>query len=84
DGTRVASGGDDGTVRVWDVRTWSQVGSPLIHPGSVNTVAFSPDGTRVASGGQDGTVRVWDVRTWSQVGSPLIHPGSVNSVAFSA
>ena len=63
DGTRIASGGDDGTVRVWDAATGRPVGPPLAWPrgSGLIAVAFSPDGTRIASGGNDKTIRLWDV-----------------------
>ncbi|GJF34986.1 hypothetical protein KNE206_76860 [Kitasatospora sp. NE20-6] len=90
DGTpRLASGGDDGTVRVWDPATGTQVGDPLTgHDGGVRAVAVfaAPDGTpRLASAGDDGTVRVWDPATGTQVGDPLTgHDGGVWSVAVFA
>ncbi len=82
DGKRVASAGQEGTVRIWDA---AGAGSPVVlsgHQGAVFGVVFSPDGKRVASAGEDGTVRIWDA---AGAGDPVVLPGhqSVYSVAFS-
>jgi WD40 repeat protein len=61
DGSRVASGSDDKTVRVWDVQTGQCEHTLEGHSDLVRIVVFSPDGLRVASGSDDNTVRVWDV-----------------------
>ena len=61
DGGRLASAGEDGTVRVWDAGSGAELRDLQGHEGPVRSVAFSPDGARLASAGQDGTVRVWDV-----------------------
>jgi WD40 repeat protein/energy-coupling factor transporter ATP-binding protein EcfA2 len=84
DGTRVASGSDDNTIRVWDLR--HPQSEPLIlrgHDDTVHAVAFAPDGTRVVSGGDDKTIRIWDLR--QPQSEPVIlrgHEGTVNSLAF--
>jgi hypothetical protein len=83
DGTRLATGSDDGTAKVWGGRT----GPPLLelkgHTREVYSVAFSADGTRIVTGSGDRTAKVWDART----GTPLLElkgrTGQVLSVAFS-
>ncbi|HEU0042013.1 MAG TPA: WD40 repeat domain-containing protein, partial [Jiangellaceae bacterium] len=60
DGRRVAIGGSDGQVTVWDT-DGSEDPIPLqTHGGTVWNVAFSPDGSRVASAGDDGSVVIGD------------------------
>ena len=86
DGTPVAvTGGRDGTVRVWDLRTGTARGEPLRgHADGVQAVAVGEvDGTPVAvTGGHDGTVQVWDLRTGTARGKPLRgHTDSVWAVA---
>ena len=68
DGTRIASGSVDKTVRLWDAATAHPIAVLAGHDAAVENVAFSPDGLRVASGSDDGTVRVWDASSWQ----PLI------------
>ncbi|GAB2617548.1 hypothetical protein GCM10027168_57400 [Streptomyces capparidis] len=90
DGRTLASGGHDGTVRLWNTGGPGRprgVGAPLAdHSGPVASVAFAPDGRTLATGGHDHTVRLWDVRDPARprrLGAPLAdHSGPVVSVAF--
>ena len=84
DGRRLATGGEENTVKIWDVETGEELQTLRGHSGDVYTVAFSPDDGRwVASAGEDSTVKVWDSRTGKLVRSFRGHTGLVSSVAFS-
>ena len=61
DGKRIASGGYDTTVQVWDVPSGKTLCSFRGHSGWVNGLAWSPDGMYVASGDDEGVVLVWAV-----------------------
>ncbi|KIW24692.1 uncharacterized protein PV07_10393 [Cladophialophora immunda] len=67
DGSRVASGAGDNTVRLWDVQTGACEQTLEGHSNWVNSMVFSPDGSRIASSSYDNTVRVWDVTTGAEL-----------------
>lgn len=64
---RIASGSDNGTVKVWDAQTGQEVLSLKGHTGNVLRVCFSPDGQRLACACSNGKVVVYD-------GTPLEKP----------
>lgn len=81
-GDTIASGGDDGTVRLWTLDGRAVGERYTGHEGAVMAVAFSPDGDVVASGGADDTLRLSD-RRGRQVCEPFRgHTDYVLSVAF--
>ena len=43
DGRRLATGGEENTVKIWDVQTGKELQTLRGHSGDVYTVAFSPD-----------------------------------------
>jgi WD40 repeat protein len=83
DGTRLASGSGDRTVRLWDVRTGAEVLALRGHTGAVRGVCFSPDGALVASAGQDPGVRLWDARTGKELAVLEGHDSWLTGVCFS-
>ncbi|KAF8751543.1 WD domain, G-beta repeat [Rhizoctonia solani] len=85
DGKRMVSGGDDGTISVWDVSTGRRVLGPLQkHRDAVWSVAFSPDGRQISSGSYDGMVYISDAYTGSTLHGPLEgHTANVPFLSYS-
>ena len=81
DGKALASGSDDGTVKLWNVAERETIGTLEGHADSVRTVAFSPDGRTLASGSWDGTVKLWNAATNDVIGT--LRHDHVTSVSYS-
>jgi hypothetical protein len=82
DGSRIASGSKDKTIKVWDSETGKQMLTLKGH-GEVESVVFSPDGKRIVSGSLDKTLKVWDAETGQEMLTLKGHLSFVRSVAFS-
>ena len=82
DGTLLASGSVDGTVRLWNVETHAPIAT-LEVGSAVYAVSFFPDGTILAAGSGDGAVRLWNMRTGEQTGILEGHTEYVETVSFS-
>jgi WD40 repeat protein len=61
----VATGGEDGVVRLWSADTKQGIAEAKAHEMAISSLAFSHDGTRLVSAGGDGTVIVW---SWKSAG----------------
>lgn len=86
DGSRIIVGGDDDTLRLWDVNTGLPIGQPMqAHTRKITSLAFSPNGSRIVSGSRDKTLRLWDTNTGQPIGGPMQgHTDSISLVAFSS
>ncbi|CAL00677.1 uncharacterized protein An04g01900 [Aspergillus niger] len=61
---RLASGDEEGMVRVWDLNKRKPIASLESHVSVVRSLSYSPAENALLSAGRDKTVIVWDVRTF--------------------
>ena len=88
DGLRIASGGTDSTVIVWD----SARGQSLLQwqvpddreGGTRRSLAWSPDGTMLATGSVWGAITIWDPGSGQELVVLGGHRESVTGLAWSA
>jgi WD40 repeat protein len=88
DGNRLASAGDDETIRIWDATTGQellQFDAPqegVAGYRSIDCLAYSPDGKYLA-GGKAQNVVIWDATTGRELHFLRWHFDSIESLAFS-
>ena len=83
DGTTLASGSSDNTVKLWDVASGTLKDTLEGHTDIVWSIDFSPDGQTLASGSSDNTVKLWDVASGTLKDTLGGHTDIVWSIAFS-
>ncbi|EEQ88621.2 small nucleolar ribonucleoprotein complex subunit [Blastomyces dermatitidis ER-3] len=63
-GFRLASGSEDGKIRVWDLHKRKTIASLESHVSVVRSLSFSPSENALLSASRDKTLIMWDARTW--------------------
>jgi WD40 repeat protein/serine/threonine protein kinase len=82
DGAKLAAGGNDGTVHVWETASGRELQVFQVKHSPVWAVEFSSDGSRVAAWGPDGAIQIWDTNT-GRLTAAVAHPGDVSVGAWS-
>ena len=73
DGSKIISGSNDKTIRVWDASTGIEILPPLQSPDDyILSVAFSPDESTLISENYPSIIRVWDASTGIVLPAPQI------------
>lgn len=66
DGKLLLSGGNDNTVRLWDVASHKLIKTLRGHAGQVSACTFSKDGQKALSAGYDHLVKLWDIAGYQE------------------
>ncbi|MBE9096568.1 WD40 repeat domain-containing protein [Tychonema sp. LEGE 07203] len=61
DGQTLVSGGQDKTIKVWELQTGKLKKTLRSDSGEINDLAIAPDGKTVVTAGGDRIVRIWDI-----------------------
>jgi serine/threonine protein kinase len=83
DGSLLALGSPDGTVRVWKSSDGSAVREVKSGAASISSLRWSPDGALLVTGSDDGKVRLWKA-DGTMLSEAAGHKSSVATIAFSA
>jgi WD40 repeat protein/serine/threonine protein kinase len=83
DSRRLASGGEDGTVRIWEPISGRLLRVLVGHARGLSSVAWSPDAKLLASGGEDNTVRLWEADSGRLLRTLEGHTGAVRQLSWS-
>jgi WD40 repeat protein len=83
DGKTLVTGGDDKSIRVWDVNSAKVVRTLQGHADEITSLAFSNDGTQLASGSKDQSIRIWNLSSSDEHRDFAGHTGFVWSAVFS-
>jgi len=82
DGKILASGHEDGTIRLWDVASGKKVGQWQAHEKEISAIAFRDQKGHLATAGEDKLIHVWDLASKKRLHSFKGHSDRIPSLSW--
>ena len=82
DGRWVVSGGEDGSVKLWDLTAGKLMHDFTAHEGDITSVDYHPSEFLLATGSTDRTVKFWDLETFDMIASTQPETTPIRSISF--
>lgn len=82
DGTKIVSGSDDTTVKVWDVDSAREIRTLSGHTMGITSVVVTSDSKCAISASRDGKIKVWDLVAGQELMTLDGHNAEINAIAL--
>jgi chaperonin cofactor prefoldin len=82
-GTAVATGGGDGTIKVWDVEQGKEIANFTKQKKAISALSFSPDDQFLVTCSVDRNIQIWKIQTLREAISFSGHSDTINAISFS-
>jgi WD40 repeat protein len=83
DGRLLATCSGDGTIRLWDIATWTVVQILTGYRNWLFAIEFSPDSQQLAIGNDGYLIKIWHLSTQQQIATLRGHTTWVSTLKFS-
>ena len=77
DGRKLATGGEDKRIRIWDLASSNVIKELKGHTDIIYSLTWSPDSSLLSSGAIDGTLRLWDINGSTAPAASAVPSGNI-------